>query len=117
MYRSTDTCRQASWSRWCRLPRADVWATGRWRPEFGIGDVEGLEAKLALAAQWGAREVFVPAENQVQAMEWLHVTGRELRIEPLMPVARDPDPRRILAGYLARLGAEPPAEAPFRRRT
>lgn len=44
-----------------RLPRADVWATAAWHPEFGIGQVEGLETKLALAALWGTREVFVPA--------------------------------------------------------
>jgi hypothetical protein len=52
----------------------------------------------------------------VQALEWLRARGKELRVEPLMPVARDPRPDRVLAGYLARAGAEPPSDAPFERR-
>src|SRR5690606_37765510 len=78
--------------------------------------VEGLADKLTLAEQWGAREMFVPAENQVQAMQWLRERGKDLRVEPLMPVTRDPALRRILADYLARLGAEPPAEARLEQR-
>jgi hypothetical protein len=99
-----------------REPRIDVWATGAWHWEFGIASVEGIEDKLGVAAEWGVRTLFLPAENQVKALEWLHASGKEIEIEPLMPSVRHLAPEQVLRKYLARLGAEPPIDAPFARR-
>src|SRR5262249_4186016 len=81
-----------------------------------IGPVESLSQKLRLAQEWVARELFLPAENQREALEWAQQHGRAPQLEPLMPVAADPQPRKLLEKYLARLGVPPGFEAPLRQR-
>jgi hypothetical protein len=97
-----------------RLPRTDVWASAAWHPKFGIGPVEGLPAKLELAREWDVKRIFVPAENERDALEAL--AGRNgIKVEVLRPTEK-PDPLRLLRGYLAGLGAEPGPDEPLATR-
>jgi hypothetical protein len=94
-----------------RLPRTDVWASAAWHPRVGIGPVKGLAAKLEVAREWAASQMFVPAENERDALEAL--AGSDgIKVEVLRP-ASHPEPVKLLRGYLAALGAEPGPDEPL----
>jgi hypothetical protein len=97
------------------VPNPQVWASAAWHDEYGIGPVEGLGAKLDLAAEWEARQVFVPAQNQPEVSEW-RSGGRKLSVELLAPVNRSSQPARLLEPYLDRLRTEPLPTESFERR-
>ena len=88
------------------VPDVHVWASAAWHEEYGIGKVEGLSEKLTLAAEWGARHMFVPAQNQLDVDQW-RSSGGGLSVGLLAPQSRSPDPARLLESYLDRLGTEP----------
>ncbi|HYT91576.1 MAG TPA: hypothetical protein VEL76_22880 [Gemmataceae bacterium] len=56
-------------------PCPDVWATGRWDGDCGVVDVGGLEAKAALAWEWGATKLFVP-ERQARTVAMDLIFGK-----------------------------------------
>jgi hypothetical protein len=93
-------------------PRPEVWATGRWDRWGGVAAVGGLEAKLRLAAAWGVREFFVPAEQAGAAAQVLG--GQACRVSPLASGLRSP--REALRDYLASLDAPPDEAAPLAAR-
>jgi hypothetical protein len=98
-------------------PDPEVWATAAWDAQFGVGRVDprGVGAKLTLAAEWGVRRLFLPAQNQPELAEWKKEGGR-LEVELLAPVARSPHALRLLAAYTEQLGISPTVEAPLRVR-
>src|SRR5207302_1275040 len=98
------------------VPDTHVWASAAWHPEYGIGRVEGLREKLDLAGEWGARQVFVPAQNQPEVSAWREGVQNALKVELLSPVSSSPQPSRLLAPYLEQLGTEPSVDAPFATR-
>ncbi len=79
-------------------PRPEVWATGRWDGDDGVVGVGGLDAKIDLAATWGATELFVPEGQAGQ-----NVAG--LRLGKLYGGLRAP--ADALRDYRAALDARP----------
>jgi len=95
---------------WEGKPDPTVWASGAWA-DGGIQPVEGLLQKAALAAQWGARVLFVP-EQQLEKLEnKMGAPGgpNGLRILPLQ--AGKPKLREALREYLDHLEVPPGREA------
>ena len=85
-------------------PRADVFATGALR-DGAIRAVESIEAKLAVAEEWGARTLFAPEEG-------LERLGDPGSLE-VAGVTSDGRPvREVLRPYLEALEVPPPASAP-----
>lgn len=84
-----------------------VWASAAWDQAYGIGRVEGLQAKLEHAAERGAKHVFVPAQNQPDVAEWAAERPAGPRVTLLSPAAAPgkPEPRRILEPYFSELVA------------
>ncbi len=97
------------------VPDVHVWTSAAWHDDYGIGKVEGLAEKLTLAAEWHARHVFVPAQNQPDVDRWRNTGGR-LEVELLSPVSRTPIAARLLEPYLDKLGTEPSSSESFDRR-
>jgi hypothetical protein len=104
------------------LPRASVWASGAWN-EDGLADVDvrGLEAKLALAAEWPSKPAmegadpiwfYVPRWRAGAAAAWArdHVPG-QVTIG-ILDAPTEPVPRKALNAYLAELTACPPVPDP-----
>jgi hypothetical protein len=81
-----------------------VWATGTWAEGGGIGDVDHLEAKLALARDWPVEEVYLP-ERQAAAAPAGRYTVGALRQGPR-------DWRQAMGEYLASLDVVPPVPEP-----
>jgi hypothetical protein len=94
-------------------PSDRVWASAAWDETYGVGRVDQLSAKLDLAAEWGAEQVFVPAQNQPEASAWRDSHGDRPAVRLLIPVNGNPVPARVLEPYLAELGVEPGPEASF----
>ena len=95
-------------------PDPTVWASAAWDEAYGIGRVEGLQAKLDHAAERGAKHMFLPAQNQPDAAEWATECPGGPRVTLLSPAAAagKPEPRRVLEPYFSELGVEPGAEQP-----
>jgi hypothetical protein len=94
-------------------PSDRVWASAAWDENYGVGRVDRLGAKLDLAAEWGAEQVFVPAQNQPEASAWRDSHGDRPAVRLLAPVNGRPVPARVLEPYLDELGVEPGPEASF----
>jgi hypothetical protein len=94
-------------------PSDRVWASAAWDGTYGVGRVDRLSAKLDLAAEWGAEQVFVPAQNQPEASDWRDRHGERPAVRLLVPVNRKPVPARVLEPYLDELGVEPGPDATF----
>jgi hypothetical protein len=114
----------------------DVWATGTWDRYSGVGQVEGLAAKLDLAREHEARYFFLPLPQRHEAEEWVQKNAatsprlgflqpdergrqREVVLRPLLtelgmpPDMREPLPTR--ARYFALLPATHPRAYPYYR--
>jgi hypothetical protein len=83
-------------------PDPQVWATGSWDDCSGVQRVDGLPEKLALAVEFGAREVFVPSAQEKESRR----LAPGLEIGSLRMATRDP--RAALGDYVLRLEAPPP---------
>jgi hypothetical protein len=59
------------------MVQTDVWATGDWAAEQ-IQEVKGLDRKLALGVEWGAKVFFVPYMNRDDAHEAKRKALREI---------------------------------------
>jgi hypothetical protein len=86
-------------------PRPGVWANGAWDSARGLRPIDGLEPKLALAAEWGAESFFVPVWQIDEAERALRDLGLERpRPAPLAAPAELSDARAAarlaLAAYL-----------------
>jgi hypothetical protein len=106
------------------MSRSKVWASASWNEDLGFDRVDGLAAKLQLAADWGATDFFV-ARSQVDearaATSQQHLT---LAIHGLVDVPpagsreRAPAPvKSALKPYLERLETPPTADASPQQRT
>ncbi|MFO0878134.1 MAG: hypothetical protein U0840_12360 [Gemmataceae bacterium] len=93
-------------------PDAGVWASVAWDEVYGVGRVDGLQAKLNLALEWDARRIFVPAQNQPDVDDWKRAPAGKLQVSLLAPVSSSATPRaaRLLQPYLEELGTEPGPE-------
>ena len=94
-------------------PDGSVWASAAWDETYGVGQVDGIHAKLNLAAEWEARQFFLPAQNQPEVSTWHLSKGSRPPIDLLSPTNSDPARKRVLEPYLERLGVEPRAGASF----
>jgi hypothetical protein len=92
-------------------PHDRVWASAAWDDTYGIGRVDGLAAKLDLAAEWRVERLFVPAQNQPEASAWRETRGASSFVELLSPVNGAPAAECVLEPYLEVLGVEPGSEA------
>ncbi len=99
-------------ARWQGKPDATVWASGEWKEDAGMIEVNGLPAKVAVAAEFGARVFFVPEEQKEEARVACEEQGGlgELEIAPL--AAGKPKLRDALQDYLARIEVPPARDAP-----
>ena len=97
------------------VPDVHVWASAAWHDEYGIGRVAGHSETRTLATHWGARHVYVPAQNQEEVDQWRGAGGR-VSVGLLSAVSRSPDPTRLLEEYLDQLGTEPLETESFERR-
>lgn len=87
-------------------PDPCVWATGCWDCQRGLREVAGLNEKLHLAAEHGAKEFFLPASQQGEASQIVAGHGASPSVNPLrMGIT---EPREVLRPLLARLRACPP---------
>lgn len=93
-------------------PDPSVWATGCWDLDRGIQPVDLLPAKLALAREWDARTLFVPASQVEQARAELGDTP--MTVEALREGT--PSAWEALADYRNRLDAPPGPTDSFDRR-
>jgi hypothetical protein len=95
-------------------PDTTVWASAAWDEAYGIGRVEGLQAKLDHAAERGAKHVFVPAQNQPEGGAWAAAHSGQPEVSLLVPApsAGKLSPSRLLGPYLSELGLEPGPEQP-----
>ena len=94
-------------------PSDRVWASAAWDETYGVGRVERLSDKLDLAAEWGATQVFVPAQNQPEASTWRDRRGERPEARLLSPVNGKPVAARVLEPYLDELGVEPGPDGAF----
>ena len=87
-------------------PDTAVWSTGGWSKESGIQSIGGLEAKLKLAGEFGARSFYVPASQADAARRWCsrHSPGMEIG---LLRSDEGLAYREALADYLADLDVPP----------
>lgn len=99
-----------------RCAQPTVWISASWHPEFGIGDVGGLEEKLDLALDFGVEEFFLPAPNYLKGLEWKKSRGSDIDLKPLSQVTKNPSPRALLGEYLARFGLPPAKEDAVERK-
>jgi len=83
-------------------PRPEVWATGAWSAEAGILAVGGIEAKLRLAAEFGAAHFFLPQKQTAQAEHVVQTFPAKLQIESLAEAKSSP--RQAMRRYLSVLG-------------
>lgn len=97
-------------------PDTSVWASAAWDDQIGIGSVSGIAAKLELASEWGAKYVYLPAQNHIEAEKWIAQNGNTMNIAYLAPVGSSPNPRTILEPYLNRLLVEPEPHDPWEKR-
>lgn len=89
-----------------------VWATGCWDSQLGVTAVgeETLDEKLALAAEFGATTVFLPASHAAELGEnYQSSSGRKTRLMGLRMRVREW--QKALGPYLAALKAPPPPDA------
>jgi hypothetical protein len=84
--------------------RPSVWATGTWADGGGIGDVDHLAAKLALARDWPVEEFYLPERQATVAPAGQYTVG------VLRQGIRDW--RRSMDAYLVSLDVEPPVPEP-----
>jgi hypothetical protein len=88
-------------------PSDRVWASAAWDETYGVGRVDGLEAKLDLAEEWGVEQLFAPAQNQPEASAWRERKGERPAVGLLLPASGEPSVSRVLEPYLEVLGVEP----------
>lgn len=88
-----------------------VWATGCWDSQLGVTEVgdETLNEKMALAAEFGANTVFLPASQAAKFGVSDVPPGAKLK---LMALPRtEPKWQKALGSYLGALKAPPPPDA------
>ncbi len=91
-------------------PYRRVWASGTWDERDGLGDIDGLEAKIARAHRHGARHFFVPQWRLRQAEAVAVHEGNGLRLGALRATVGSngrSEPLQALRDYLGCLGAAP----------
>lgn len=85
-----------------------VWASVAWSEQYGIAQVEGVNEKLDLAAEWQVEQFFAPAQNQPAVADWeMARSAGWPRVTLLAPVSGRPQAGRLLEPYLSELGVEP----------
>ena len=85
-----------------------VWASGAWADGQGILPVKGLDAKLAVAAEFGAKTFFVPQMQRDKGP----AVGRGTRQDDDCAVAlAQPNPRKAFQEYWLRLEVPPGRDA------
>ncbi|HZW34071.1 MAG TPA: hypothetical protein VFF52_25330, partial [Isosphaeraceae bacterium] len=92
-------------------PETGIWGTGAWRPAGGIASVGGLDRKLDLALAFGARTIFIPAEQRADAERWTSShPGVDIEIA-VLEHGEKPDLRSALRSYVARSASRPGPES------
>ena len=92
-------------------PDPAVWSSGVWLEKRGIWPIDELEAKLAVAAEFGAKTFFVPkGENIEKSRQWVESKGLPLDIQAI--AVAEAKPRGALRQYLARLHLRPARDDP-----
>jgi hypothetical protein len=95
------------------LPETGVWATGEWDHASGMIGIGGLDRKLSLALEFGARTIFIPAEQRPRAERWKSSrSGVEMEIV-VLERGEKPDLRRTLRTYVARSASRPGPNSPL----
>jgi hypothetical protein len=95
------------------MPDTGIWGTGEWRPDGGIAAVGGLDRKLDLALEFGARTIFIPPEQCAEAKRWKSAHPRvELEVA-VLEQGEKPDLRSALRTYVARSVSRPESDATF----
>jgi hypothetical protein len=84
-------------------PRSDVFATGAWKSDIGILDVEGIEKKIGVAREFGCRVFFASASRSQDRSALKPPAGMEVRFFPV----RITDPKDALHGFLHELEYPP----------
>lgn len=82
-----------------------VWATGAWGQMGGLQPVCYLEAKIQSAAEYGARQLFVPKSQEQDAQEIISRLSTGLEIGTLQEGT--PDPKLALSAYRDALDLPP----------
>lgn len=98
------------------LPDPEVWASVAWDEAVGIGKVDSISAKVDLAARYGARHLFVSAENLTDALRRKQSESHSLEVQALLPVSSKPNPADCLLNYLGKLGQPPVKTDPPEKR-
>ena len=93
---------------WHGRPDTTVWASGAWADGQGILPVKGLDAKLAVAAEFGAKTFFVPQMQREEAQRLAAAQGK-MTIAPL--ASAQPNPRKAFQEYWSRLEVPPGRDA------
>ncbi len=92
---------------WEGMPDPTLWASGAWQRHQGIRPVEGLEEKLALAADFKAKQFFVPEEQSKALDNWAKERKLQVEISPLHQNETDlrnkTDLRKALGQYFESL--------------
>jgi hypothetical protein len=81
-------------------------------PEQSVTALEKTTDDLALALEYGVKDIFVPLSQRVKAEACLNEAQASLQLGWLNPLER-PTPRQVLHSYLARLGVPPGQESSF----
>ena len=81
-------------------PDPRVWASGCWRPRYGVGAVDHLKPKLEIAKELGAEVFWLPEENRHACEEHAQALGLPLQafgIQNEAPQALRPYQDRLIA--------------------
>jgi hypothetical protein len=96
------------------VPRSDVWGTGAWDAEQGVQNVCGIPQKLELMCEFGARVVYLPAQNRQDADRWKKAAGAEVNIGELPNATLDIP--KVLEDYVEELETPPDCSAEQQKR-
>jgi hypothetical protein len=91
-------------------PDPAVWSSGVWLAKKGIQPINELEAKLTVAADFGAKTFFVPEPDVENAGSI--ATSRKIPLKILAIIAGKPSPNDALRDYRARLHLRPARNDP-----
>ena len=97
---------------WNGKPDPTIWASGAWKDNQGVLPVDSLEAKLTLAAEFGAKMFFVPATNLKDARQY----AKRLPCFHVCAIAEERRPTDILRDYRVQLRLRPAPDDPKEER-